>query len=377
MNQTIKNQLIQLWQAGVNAVSGKQAVIQAFKNHPDFQPDLIIAVGKAASGMCLGALDAISAPCPAIVVTKYHHTDPQLSAKPDVEIIESAHPVPDENSLLGGKTILQAVSQMSENSKLLLLVSGGASALSECLPEETGLQDLQKITNEMLASGQSIAAINAKRKALSQIKDGKLLAQFKGLEALVFAISDVEGDDIQVIGSGTGDSRLINHKAQSQIIASNKIARDAVCAAAQTLNLPVNLNQETLYDDVFSIAPKIADALTTGQPGVYLWGGEPTIQLPANPGNGGRNQSLALAVAKEIQGKNNIHLLVAGTDGTDGPTDAAGGIINGQTFLINSQQAERDLQNANAGAYLRETDSIFISGPTNTNVMDLAIAIIE
>ena len=111
-------------------------------------------------------------------------------------------------------------------------------------------------------------------------------------------------------------------------------------------------------------------------PGVYIWGGEPTIVLPDNPGRGGRNQSPALALSGYLAGKNNITLLVAGTDGTDGPTSAAGGLVDGSTYA-NPEAARQALHNADAGTYLEQQHSLFVTGPTNTNVMDLAIAIVE
>ena len=114
----------------------------------------------------------------------------------------------------------------------------------------------------------------------------------------------------------------------------------------------------------------------SAQPGVYIWGGEPTVILPDNPGQGGRNQSLALAISEHLLGRNNITLLVAGTDGSDGPTTAAGGLVDGNTF-DRAEAAHKALQRADAGPYLAEQHSLFVTGPTNTNVMDLAIAIVE
>ena len=382
--------LAQLWQVGVSSVSGRAAVEAAlieFANANEgaaFQPDLILSIGKAASGMCLGALNTTEANCPAIVVTKVHHVDDDLKQHQHVRIIESAHPVPDQNSLIAGQVLLGAVSQLKKKEKLLLLVSGGASALAECLPDSMSLEDLQQATSQMLASGKTIAEINAHRKQMSSLKDGKLLQNFIGAQVQVFAISDVEGDSISVIGSGIGDTHRVNEAASHQIIASNKIiasnqiARDCIVKQVQENHstLEVRLNQESLYDDVFKLAPQIANQLKQGEPGIYIWGGEPTIQLPDNPGSGGRNQSLALALAKEIVGCDNITVLVAGTDGTDGPTDAAGGYADGSTFS-NTAAAQKALAAANAGSYLRDIGDIYISGPTNTNVMDLIIAIVE
>ncbi len=371
-----RDQLISIFNAGIAAVSGKASVINAFKQLPDLKPDCIIAVGKAASSMCLGALAVFGDSVPALVVTKYHHSDPTLCTKPNVTLIEAAHPIPDDNSLNAGKKILGTVSTLTGNSTLVLLISGGASAVAECLSEDITLSELQNLTNQMIASGLSINAINKKRKEVSLIKDGRLLENFNGKEVIVFAISDVEGDSISTIGAGIGDINRTHVKAEVNIIASNAIARNASATEALELNLAVKQNIETLYDDVFSLSKKIGTFIRNSEKGLYLWGGEPTIQLPENPKNGGRNQSLALALAKEIKGTNNITILVAGTDGTDGPTRAAGAIVNGFTFR-HEGNAQAALDSANAGDYLNEVGDLLITGPTGTNVMDLLIALVD
>jgi hydroxypyruvate reductase len=208
------------------------------------------------------------------------------------------------------------------------------------------------------------------------IKDGKLLQQFPGAEIRVYAISDVEGDSISTIGSGIGDCHRASAKSNSTIIASNQIARDKAVEAAVSLGLEIRQNDESLYEDVFELAKRIGPKLQDAAPGIYIWGGEPTIILPDNPGRGGRNQSLALALSEYLSGSDNISLLVAGTDGTDGPTSAAGGLVDGHTFA-DPEAAHEALQHANAGNYLEHQASLFVTGPTNTNVMDLAIAIVE
>jgi len=238
------------------------------------------------------------------------------------------------------------------------------------------LEDLQAIADEMISTGKTIGEINNRRKQTSLIKDGKLLARFSGAEIRVYAISDVEGDGIGTIGSGIGDCHRALVKATSSIIASNQIARARAVETAESLGLKVQQNQETLYDDVFKLAEMIGNKLREAAPGVYIWGGEPTIMLPDNPGQGGRNQSLALAISQYLSGKDNITLLVAGTDGTDGPTEAAGGLVDGNTFA-RADAARVALEQADAGPYLAEQGCLFVTGPTNTNVMDLAIAIVE
>jgi hydroxypyruvate reductase len=374
-SESRKETLIGIWQAAIDAVSGYQSVANALQADPAYRPDQVIAVGKAAGGMCLGALDNLP-PCDALVVTKSNHANERLRDREGVVILESAHPIPDQNSLAAGRALLERTFTMPADSRLLLLVSGGASALAEALPAGMSLDDLRAQTDELIATGKTIGQINAWRKQNSRIKDGKLIAAFKGAEVRVYAISDVEGDAIDTIGSGLGDCHRASVMATSRVVASNRIAREHAARKALKLGLEVRFNEETLYGDVFELAATLGETLRYATPGVYLWGGEPTVILPPEPGRGGRNQSLALAISERISGMDNVTLLVAGTDGTDGPTTAAGGIVDGATWC-DPGDARTALQQADAGCYLEKHDALFITGPTNTNVMDLVIAIVD
>ena len=362
-----------IWRAAVAAVEGRAAVARALAEEPDFRPDLVLAVGKAAAGMSRAALAAFPG-CETLVVTKYHHGDEELRARPEVTLIEAAHPVPDGNSLRAGQLLLERVAAVPPGGRLLLLVSGGASALAEALVDGFDLERLRAETDALIAGGKTIAEINRRRKQVSRIKDGKLLEAFRGAEARVYAISDVEGDGIDVIGSGIGDIRRAPGRATVRLVASNAIARAAAARAAEQRGYPVVVNAETLYGDLFELAPVLGRTLAAGTRGVYIWGGEPTVVLPPNPGRGGRNQSLALALAREIAGRDDIAVLVAGTDGTDGPTDAAGGIVDGATWR--APDAEQALAAADAGPYLERRGALLVTGPTHTNVMDLVIAVL-
>ena len=376
MHSDDRNSAVTIFNAAIDAVAGYNATYRAVEGFTDFTPDQIIAVGKAASGMCAGALDAIGNDCPALLVTKYDHTDQAMWDANNVTVIESAHPVPDQHSLDAGKQMLATVANMEAGSKLLLLVSGGTSALSEALPDDVSLEDWQKLTDQMLAAGYNIGQINTRRKETSLVKDGKLLENFIGADVRVLAISDVEGDDISIIGSGTGSIKRCPSTTSVALIGTNHVAREAAANKATELGYRVIDNKENLYDDVEILSSYIGQQLVDAEPGVYIFGGEPTVKLPENPGNGGRNQALALGIAENIVGRDNIIVLVAGTDGSDGPTDAAGGIVDGST--AKDMHAVRDaLKRADAGTYLREQEAIFITGPTNTNVMDVIIAIIR
>lgn len=375
MNASARKQALQeIWQAAVDAVSGYPAVANALAQDSPFAPDLVLAVGKAAVGMCQGALDNLP-PCDALAVTKYGHADADIRTRARVQVMESAHPIPDRQSLAAGQALLQRMQAMPADSRVLLLVSGGASALAEALPQGWNLTDLQNLTDDMIAGGKTIAEINMRRKETSLIKDGKLIAAFSGAELRVYAISDVQGDSIATIGSGLGDCRRARVPATSSIIACNRIARECAAEKARDLGFEVRLNQESLYGDVFDLAAEIGMQLGEIEPGVYIRGGEPTVVLPQNPGRGGRNQSLALALAEHLAGNDRVSLLVAGTDGTDGPTSAAGGLVDGETWS-DPEAARAALRNADAGSYLERHDGLFVTGPTNTNVMDLAITLV-
>ena len=354
-----------IWWAGVGAAQGKTSVSNVISNQKIIRPDYVISVGKAAASMA-AATHACYGEIPTLIVTKYGHSS---DAPVHAEIIEAAHPVPDQASLTAGQTVAQAVANCPKGSHLLFLVSGGASSLVEVLPNHMALQDLAAKTQKLLASGQDIHAMNTLRKEVSLIKGGKLLAGFKGAKVTTLAISDVEGDDLNVIGSGIGAAPdTHSFEFTSHIVANNHIARRAVVAS---LDQPPLTNNENLYENVETLAPKIAASLLASQNGIHISGGEPTVVLPLNPGMGGRNMALALMIAREIAGTKGIRVLVAGTDGTDGPTDAAGAIIDGETWDDSGAIA---LVQANSAPWLDAKGVLFRSGPTGTNVMDLLIA---
>ncbi|WP_299688011.1 DUF4147 domain-containing protein [uncultured Tateyamaria sp.] len=362
----MKPDLLTLWQAGVDAVRGDVAVRAALDSMAIPAPDRIIAVGKAAVAMARPACDHWP-DCPTLIVTKYNHVD---DAPAQATVMEAAHPVPDAASLAAGAAVQEAVAGCGPEAHLLLLVSGGASSLCEALPGGVTLDMLQMQTQAQLASGATIAEMNARRRTLSLIKGGKLLAGFAGTRVTTLALSDVEGDSINVIGSGIGAVPAeAPFETVSRIVASNAIARTAIAA-----NSPwsVVVNDETLYDNVLALAPALGQTLREGAPGLYIFGGEPVVTLPDTPGRGGRNMALGLALAREIAGVSNLRILVAGTDGSDGPTDAAGALVDGGTW---DETGHAALDAANAYPWLAARGALVKTGPTGTNVMDIAIAL--
>ncbi|MBW4707489.1 DUF4147 domain-containing protein [Roseobacter sp. YSTF-M11] len=361
--------LKELFDAGVAAVRGDSAVSKALTELTCAVPDQIIAVGKAATAMATAA-HARYPEAPLLIVTKYAHAE---GAPEGAEVIEAAHPVLDENSLRGGARLGDVVRGMAKGSTLMMLVSGGASALAEDPEDGLDLADLKTRAQDMLASGADIHAMNAARKQMSRIKGGKLLAGFAGATVVTLAISDVEGDSLAVIGSGIGDAPARHSfDFDPHIVASNAIAREAVAECGRAMDTAVQSNAEILYDDITALAPRIAEHLKIGPAGLHVFGGEPTVVLPPDPGQGGRNQALALLIAREIAGARGLRVLVAGTDGTDGPTDAAGAVVDGTTWDPSGQDA---LDRADAGTWLGERGALLKTGPTGTNVMDLVIAL--
>ena len=405
-----KSLTIDCWLAAVESVKGEIATNRALDALTIPKIDRVLAVGKASVSMFKGALSYLNAQTQSLIITKHGHVD--MEAPEGAEIIESAHPIPDQSSLAAGAKALSFIESASADETLIVLVSGGASSLVEVLPDSIGLREWSGITELLLAKGYNINQINAVRTRFSQIKGGKLLQRFKGKSIISLAISDVPMDDIGVIGSGIGnytsvnpiipgqikeslpneisellgkmetDSCYLNDRSagknqvnySAHIIGSNRTARNAARDWAVNNNLVVRVNEESLHQDVEDAADMISKTLLGGEDGMYIWGGEPTVILPQNPGKGGRNQHLALLLAKRLQETEGVDLIVAGTDGTDGPTDAAGGIVNGDTFNAVSE-AESALANADSGSFLERAGALFVPGPTGTNVMDLVIAV--
>jgi hydroxypyruvate reductase len=363
-----KAHLEAIWRAGVAAVTGETAVAAALVSDIPPRPDGILAVGKAAASMAGAALAHYGAQTPCLVCTKYDHA----AGLPDgPEVIEAAHPVPDAASLRAGARASEFVASMGSGNHLMMLVSGGASSLVEHPREGVTLDDLARENARLLAAGLDIHAMNRHRKTLSRIKGGGLLDGFPGARATVYAISDVEGDDIGVIGSGIGAVSDPGFDYRLGLVATNAIARDAAAREAERLGFRVLSSDENLYCDVAEAERRIHETLDA-TPGVRIWGGEPTVVLPENPGNGGRNQALALRLAKGLAGRVGTSVIVGGTDGSDGPTGAAGGLVDGATW---APGAEAYLARADSGSFLDGAGALFVTGPTGTNVMDLAVAL--
>jgi hydroxypyruvate reductase len=163
-----------------------------------------------------------------------------------------------------------------------------------------------------------------------------------------------------------------------EIVANLELAQEAAAEYAAALGFPVSVRQTLLSGDAADTGKRLAQELLHGPPGVVIWGGETTVNLPRDPGQGGRNQHLALAAAQEMVGVSDVYLLAAGTDGTDGPTEDAGAVVDGATVargLLHGESPERSLTRADSGCLLEVSGDLITTGPTGTNVMDLVIGL--
>ena len=387
--QQRKEALLAMFQAGVDAVGGYQATSRSLLIEDFTKPVHLVALGKAADAMARGALSVLGDTLVSgLVVTKHDHLSDQLRNDLRLECIEAGHPVPDEHSLHGGARLYDFVRSLPEDHQLIFLVSGGTSALVEHLDNNLMLDDLKAATDKMLASGAAIGEMNRQRRQLSLIKGGKL-AKVVRCKVLQLLISDVPGDVPGDIGSGllipdavTGmhEKLPVWQQIQTRIIASSSIAQAAVVSAVAEQGLDVQQHSGNLDGDMNDVHARVKNTLLSAKSGVYIWGGEPTVVLPQSPGRGGRNQHLALSLIDAAATHGSVSILVCGTDGTDGPTEDAGGLVDEASLKeaqAHSLDVDQYLQRADAGTALAQLDLLVTTGPTGTNVMDLCIAIVD
>lgn len=402
--QTLRRDLLACYRAGLQAVAGRERVRQVLNaDDAAVARVYVVALGKAAAAMTRGALDAWDHRIEGVLlITKTGHADPALIADPRVRCIESAHPVPDARSLQAGEALLKFLAQTPGDAHLLFLISGGASSLVEVLAPGLGLEDLARTNQWLLGSGLDIASMNAVRQGLSAIKGGRLCAHLGGRPTRALLISDVQGDDPGVIGSGLlvpgdpGSWRRLNlppwltgllqrsaeagsamaENVQLEIIANLDRALAAAAAHGRRLGYAVSVSDDFVQGDACVAGEALAAVLTGAAPGLYLWGGETTVRLPPQPGRGGRCQALALCAARRLVDRQGVALLAAGTDGSDGPGEDAGALVDAQTLWRGADMgldAERCLVQADAGRFLEAAGDLVQTGPTGTNVMDLMI----
>jgi len=403
-HSTARQVLQDVYLAGLSAVHGTHCVADYLGRTPHKNKVAIVAIGKAASAMAIGALQALESRVGrGLIITKEGHVDNELGHDGRLICIEAGHPVPNRGSLAAGSTLCRFLDATPDDEELLFLISGGASSLVEVLPEGVTLDALARVNHWLLGSGLSIIEMNQVRQSLSLIKGGRLVHRLGEHQVTNLMISDVPGNDPAIIGSGLLKTSqagarfsprlpgwiqqlLANAPAistatgrvEQHVLADNTVALQAMAGRGNALGIPVTIMDEMLAGEAARAGHEIVSRLKQLPAGMYLWGGETTVTLPDSPGRGGRNQHLALAAASVLKGNKDIALLAAGTDGTDGPTHAAGAIVDSGTLDRGSacgQTAAGCLEKADAGTYLEASGDLITTGPTGTNVMDVVIGL--
>jgi len=370
---------------------------------------ILIAAGKAAYAMAKAALELLGAVDAGLCITKYGHVKGSL---PGVTCREAAHPVPDENGFAAMEEALRLVSDLTEEDAVLFLLSGGGSALFES--PAIAAEELQDITQALLRCGADITEINTLRKRLSRVKGGRFAEACAPARVFNVILSDVLGNDPSIIASGptypdasTADDALA--VAEKYALTLSEDARRCLlretpktlpnvttritgsvtqlCAAAAKACLSLGYESRILTEDLTCEARQAGADLAAAAktelsdykcPTALIMGGE-TIVRVTGQGLGGRNQELALAAAEGIRDLP-IAVFSLGSDGTDGPTDAAGGFVDGGSFAALEQLglspaavlAENDAYHA-----LQAIGGLIVTGPTGTNVNDVAVALIR
>ena len=397
-------------QAAIHAAQPDTAVKKALANLPSYAGRLVlISIGKAAWQMAYAAhLELGSRISSGMVITKYGHAK---SAIGPLFIHEAGHPVPDANSYAATQKAIQLVSGLSADDLVLFLISGGGSALFEhplVTPEE-----LEDVTGQLLACGASITEINTIRKHLSAVKGGKFAQLCAPAQVYSVVLSDILGDPLDMIASGPAhpDSSTVeetvaiaakyhlrlSEAAQAFLrVDTPKALPNArsvitgsvrqLCAAAKQEAEEMGYTPVILTDCLCCEAREAGSFIGSmaryyrnlGGRYAIIAGGETVVHLTGH-GKGGRNQEMALAAAAQIAGLQDVLMFSVGSDGTDGPTDAAGGIVTGETCAMLLQRGisiDAVLRENDAYTALNQVDGLIFTGPTGTNVNDLSCLLI-
>ena len=410
MNQSLRNDADRIVRDAIAAVQPDAAVRRALEGRTFPGRVLLVAAGKAAWQMAKAASDFLGDRIDrGVVVTKYDHV---MGPIPKCECFEAGHPVPDENSFLGTQAALDLVDNLKKEDTVLFLLSGGGSALFEkpLVPAE----ELQDVTQQLLACGADIVEINTIRKRLSQVKGGRFAKICEPAQVVAVVLSDILGDPLDMIASGPAcpDSATAEdalriakkyslrlsetaaellkketpkelHNVETQI---NGSVRELCAAAAKTcreLGYEPVLLTDQLRCQAKEAGSFLASILQThrgcGKSMAFIAGGE-TVVILTGKGKGGRNQELALAAGNDIGGMQGAAVFSFGSDGTDGPTDAAGGYTDGDTKETLHKAGiviDDVLKNNDAYHALKEAGGLIVTGPTGTNVNDVAVALLR
>lgn len=436
----MKKLLKKLYYAGVQAVNPEKLIRKNIKLFLKFYKKqkkkkiVIISIGKASFKMAMaGAKELKKNLHKGIIITKYGHIDKNLlknKALKKFKIFEAGHPLPDENGLKGTKEILKTIEEEKRDSIFFILISGGASSLFIAPSYGISLKDKIKTTEILLKAGAGIDDLNCVRKHLSKVKGGNLAKFIYPAPFVSFIISDVISDKLDVIGSGPTcpdkttfidaleviekfkvkdkipknvlkllkDGALgkikenpkekdkIFKKNKNYIIGKNEIALKEIRRKAKEMGLYAKIVSREIEGEAKIVGKKLSEfaisekeKLKTKKGNIFIFGGETTVDVKGK-GKGGRSQELALSFAINTKGREGIYLLSAGTDGTDGPTNAAGAIVCPNT-IKKAEKMKIDplkyLNENNSYNFFKNVNDLFITGPTGTNVMDLYLILIK
>jgi hydroxypyruvate reductase len=431
--------------AGIEAVDAQKAVARHLSLDDDgilrigthiriplshFRRAFVVGAGKAAAPMAVAVEGVISSSLlpQGLVNVKYQHTSPRPRF---VLLNECGHPLPDEAGVTGTREIERILDQLTESDLLFVVVSGGASALLPAPVPGISLEEKQYTTELLLRAGADIYELNAVRKHLSTLKGGQLALRANPATVVALVLSDVIGDNLEVIGSGLtvpdsstfGDALNVLKKhsllgvlpeavmqrlmqgvrceiaetpkennsipnvVHNFVVGSNRLAIESAVQAARALGYQPLVLSSTLQGETREVARVHVEILRevistcnpVKPPACLLSGGETTVTVHGS-GKGGRNQEFALTAAIAMSGLPNAVILAAGTDGTDGPTDAAGGIVDGTTgaraIRMGLSPADH-LDRNDSYPILDALDDLFKTGSTGTNVMDLNIMLAD
>lgn len=371
---------------------------------------LLVSIGKAAWSMAKASSDILGDNINSgIVITKYGHSEGELK---NIKIFEAGHPFSDANSYQATKEAINLITNLTDEDTVLFLISGGGSALFEDpLLDEL---ELKNINEQLLACGANIVEINTIRKRLSRVKGGKFAKLCEPAKVMSVVLSDIIGDPLDMIASGpaypdssTSEAALgivnkynlkLSEKAKGLLNIETPNTIDNVvtkitgsvnqlCEAARLKCLELGYEPIVLTACLSCEAAEagkflgaIARQYSNAKKNIaFIAGGETVVRITGK-GKGGRNQELALAAAQEIKGLSNVSIFSVGSDGTDGPTDAAGGYVDGETVSkLNEKNMEIYDILINNDSYngLKEVDGLVITGPTGTNVNDFAVVLIK
>ena len=399
----IRKLLLSFYQHALGICNGESCVRKYISDTSLNKTYYTIAIGKAACDMMHGAAAVTRK---GLVITRHGYAQDSFSNNDNIQVIESGHPVPDENSLIAGNSLLEFITLIPQDAECLFLLSGGASALVEVLPDGVDINKLERLNNWLIGSGLDIRQVNIIRKQVSCIKGGRLAKYFDNRKVTQLIISDVIGDQLDAIGSGllvANEQSLAPldipdwiqdlmtkapplprmddtsfRSVSTVVLANNQTAINSLKEKALSVGIDAFINTEPLVDDIKIVSERLGQYIKTAQPGLHVFGGEPVVNLPKKHGRGGRMQTLAVLLAQLIKNRDDVSVLCGATDGSDGNSEDAGAIVDGHTIEraeIEGFDPEQSVLKADCGSLLEASGDLIQTGPTGTNVNDLVIVI--